>query len=250
MRYLAQRGIRPQQRDLFIVDIGWRGTIQDNLAYLLPNTHITGCYLGLLNLLNEQPPNVEKLCYGPDESRDPPHVAESIRFVSPLEMLANTGAGSVHGYADQDGRVVAIRDAAAHENHVHTCYTQHFQQGVLAAVGMISDWVRTYAISAAEMRPLCLRLLARFARDPPRILARAFFDLSHNETFGVGRYVQRRRWFPYGLAALGLFSRRWRGELVRRLEQTGWPQGFLKLHRLDRLCARYNRAVDKRFGQR
>jgi hypothetical protein len=44
---------------MLVVDVGWRGTVQDNLARLLPDTHLVGWYLALFPFLNPQPANGE-----------------------------------------------------------------------------------------------------------------------------------------------------------------------------------------------
>ena len=44
LKYINQSGI--DYNELFVVDVGWKGTVQDNLFRLL-NTEIKGFYLGL-----------------------------------------------------------------------------------------------------------------------------------------------------------------------------------------------------------
>ncbi len=248
LRYLAQRGIDPGCQRVLIVDIGWRGTIQDNLAWLLPQTQITGCYFGLLKLLNEQPPNVSKHAFGPDANRDDPRTARLLDFVTPLEMLASPPTGSTVGYAEQGDQVVALRDENPAEKAVYQQYVSHFHAGVESAGPIVLDWYRTYAVTTAEMRPHVIELLRELVCTPPRAIARTYFRLVHNETFGVGRYVGRRDRFPWLHAAAGLVSRRWRQRCVQRLEQSTWPQGLLKCYGLDPLCHRYNRAKDKQLA--
>ncbi len=246
LSYLAARGITPHQRQLFVVDIGWRGTIQDNLAYLLPDVQVQGVYFALKQLLNEQPPNVRKLAFGPDENRDAPVATLAIHHVAPIEMLTNCPGGSVRAYEETPTGAIATRDANPDEDAVHADFTQHFQRGVLSAAPVLSEWVSTHAFTAQELRPHALGMLRELVCDPPGSLAQAYFALHHNEQFGLGRYVWKQRRFPYGLAALGLVSRAQRSALVRFLDATGWPQGFLRYHGLGLLCRVYNRAVEAR----
>jgi len=247
LRYLAQQGIEATTHRIVIADIGWRGTIQDNLAWLLPQTQIVGCYFGLLPLLNEQPPNVLKHAFGPDTRRDPPSISRLLDFVTPLEMLAGPPAGSTVGYHEQNGQVVAIREENPAERMVYERCVCHFQAGVFDAGPIVLDWFRTNAVTTAEMRPHCIELLRELVCLPPRAIARTYFRLVHNETFGVGRYVGRRRRFPWLHAGLGVLSRRWRAQFLQRLEQSTWPQALLKVYYLDPLCWRYNRARDKQI---
>lgn len=246
--YLSQRGLDASTPRALIVDIGWRGTIQDNLAWLLPQTQITGCYFGLLELLNEQPPNVTKHAFGPDANRDDPRAARLLDFVTPLEMLASPPAGSTVGYRPAGGRIVAVREENPAETAVYRRYVSHFHAGVESAGPVVLDWYRTCAVTTSEMRPHVIELLRELVCTPPRAIVRTYFRLVHNETFGVGRYVGRQHRLPWLDLVGGLVSRRWRQRCVQRIEQSTWPQGLLKLYYLDPLCHRYNRARDRQLA--
>ena len=58
VRYLSDRGLGGERH--VVVDVGWRGTIQDNLCHLLPHTELHGVYFGLFPYLNPQPANSTK----------------------------------------------------------------------------------------------------------------------------------------------------------------------------------------------
>ena len=60
--YFATKGLTDDiNARICVVDVGWRGTIHDNIALLYPDIHFTGIYLGLQKFLNEQPSNTSKL---------------------------------------------------------------------------------------------------------------------------------------------------------------------------------------------
>ena len=63
IEYFKCKGIE-NGSDVFLVDIGWRGSIQDNICHILPDSKITGVYLGLNTYLNEQPQNSKKIAFG------------------------------------------------------------------------------------------------------------------------------------------------------------------------------------------
>ncbi|MCW5774980.1 MAG: HAD family hydrolase [Phycisphaeraceae bacterium] len=239
LAYLAQRGLTPETTAAVIVDLGWRGTIQDNIAHLLPHTTIHGWYLGLFRRLNEQPPNARKRAFGPDALHDAPETLELIRWVSPLEMLANTATGSVRGYKATHEGIAAVRAQDPGEDRVWHVDTRHFQRGVLDAAPIVADWARTHAVFAHEMRPLALACLRSLAITPPRSIAKAFFSLTHNETFGVGGFVRKPSDLPWRIRRLGLRSGGRHPKFRAHVERSAWPHGLLRLHRLDRLADRY-----------
>ena len=200
-----------------------------------------GVYFALKQLLNEQPPNATKTAFGPNENCDPPAATMSIHHVRPIEMLTNCLGGSVRGYAEGPSVVTAQRIQDEMEDAIFERFTRHFQAGVLSAVDVISEWVRVHALTSADLRPHALAQLHELTCDPPRALAQAYF-----EQFGLGQYVHSQRPFPWLLACTGLVSRKQRGAFVRFLDDTGWPQGFLRYHNVGLLCGVYNRAVHAR----
>ncbi len=229
-----------------VVDIGWRGTIQDNIAYLFPGRHVAGWYLGLVQLLNEQPPNVVKRAIGPDARTDPATMVQIIHNCAPLEMLANTDGGSIRRYEQIDGTVRAVRTHDEDEDAVWRAHTRYFQQGVLAAAPLVANWARTFAVQPLEMRPLVLDLLRTLKGNPPRVLAEAYFSLKHNETFGVGGFVEKRAELSPELLRKGEESGGSDPDFVAAIEATDWPQGLLKLLGREELCRQYNKFRETR----
>ncbi|MFM9994721.1 MAG: hypothetical protein ACKVU4_02845 [Phycisphaerales bacterium] len=241
LAHFASRGLTDDGVPRVIVDIGWRGTIQDNLAYLLPGTRLHGIYLGLQPLLNDQPANTTKTAFGPDPRRDPADVAALLRFVAPLEMVCNSGRGSIRGYTRRpDGAIDVLRCDHEDENAVHERYIRHLQEGVLAAAPLVAAWCRRHAVWSDELRPAALGRLSGLVRNPPRVLARAFFSLAHDEMFGEGGVVRKHGRLPWGLAWRARRSEKGWREFVRVVEWTNWPQGFLRLNRRRGLLHRYN----------
>lgn len=240
--YLAQKGFGDGPR--VIVDIGWRGSIQDNLCRVLPGASISGVYLGLQTFLNEQPVNGAKHAFGPDMNRDERAIGSILDEVAPLEMLTNGRGGSVAGYRrDADGVVRAVRTSDPAEDAVFDRAAKHFQRGVLSMTPLIADRIAERAFVAADWRGACIDLLRQLVTDPPREVARAFFSLKHNETFGVGGFV------GLGIAAapdksLAASVRAGDADAARRAielaRKSRWAHGYLRLHGLERALASWN----------
>ena len=81
-----QKGITNNNEPMFMVDIGWRGTIQDNLAHIFTNKVIGGYYLTLYDFYNLQPENTFKLSYLDDKNIRDNEVASMITL---LEWIYN-----------------------------------------------------------------------------------------------------------------------------------------------------------------
>ncbi|MFO0835088.1 MAG: hypothetical protein U0638_08970 [Phycisphaerales bacterium] len=240
LRYLESRGISRGDRAHVLVDIGWRGTIQDNLAYILPGTHLAGVYLGMQRPLNEQPANTSKLAFGPDMRRDEPLTASLLSDVAVIEMLCNAPGGSVIGYSKVNGRPVAIRESNPDEDAVHETHTRFFQAGVLDAIPHVARWVALRGACASEMRAAALELIREALTHPAREVADAFFSLRHNETFGVGGFHDLRASLPSSLLRDALQSNSGWLRLKEHAQRSRWPQGFFVHFGLPDLLSRYN----------
>jgi histidinol phosphatase-like enzyme len=225
--YLKSRGVGKELR-LGIVDIGWRGTIQDNLAHCLPSHHLHGLYLGLARFLNQQPLNTSKQAFGPDLNLSQDH-AVLLDAVSALEMVCNSPHGSVEGYHfDADSQPQAVRRIDSEENLVYDAFTRPFQEGVLSACTVWSGFVQDHAITASELRPTALAIWHNLLRSTPQELADAYVQLNHNEVFGVGGFVDKSAVPSVRTVLLAPFHRRRRMELIAFVRLTQWPSVVLR----------------------
>lgn len=224
--YLAQAGLPTPGETAHIADIGWRGTIHDNLAHVLDGVPIRGYYLGLSRYLNPQPAGASKSAFGPNLNETPSDAA-LLDFVAPIEMLCNSVNGSVREYHRLGGRVEVLRQIDQEENAVFFACARHFQQGVLDSVPLWADFLRTHAYTASEVRPLALERWREIIHRPPTFLARAYFQLNHNETFGVGGFDDKRNQLSLFDLAAGFVSARRRDEVNRFLARIGWIPGML-----------------------
>lgn len=219
--YLRQRG-SAEAGLKHIVDIGWRGTIQDNLAKILPDTHFVGHYLGLFQFLNPQLPNTSKFGWIFDTS-DPLEIAD----VAPLEMLLNGPGGSVSGYELDGDKIRATRQVIPGEEDVILNEVAAVQAGVLATVSALADYIRLHGLTSESLRPLARALVASLTANPPAAIAAAFNRLEHNETFGTGETDEGERWANVA----DELSRRRGSELHAFagavLREARWPQALI-----------------------
>ena len=244
MQYLLSKDIRDNQDKLAIVDIGWRGTIQDNLASILNETEITGYYFALQPFLNQQPANSKKKSYGPNANLNEDYL-HCIKFVSPYEMICNSPNGSVKGYEYDEHNpsvVKAIRKTDPIENLVYEEYTQYIQQGVLSCIDLICQQVKIHSFSSSDLKEYAYKLLENLSINPERILAESYFGLNHDETFGLGLFLNKKagKIFPKKLFLRAVFFKKHRREFWDYVEDSGWPQGFLKYYYMNYLKNRYN----------
>jgi hypothetical protein len=226
MAYLGSAGLAGEVSRVGIVDIGWRGTIQDNLAYAMPAVEWSGYYLALNRYLNAQPDNVRKDAFGPDLNLSG-ELGHLLDFVAPLEMLCNSPNGSVVGYERSEAGVKVHRHVDHAENQIHERYIKHFQLGVLDSIAYWAEYLRTHAYASEEIRPAAMGIWAGVIQRPPPFLAQAYFQLNHNETFGMGGFSDKRRMLTRMDVLKAFVSKSHRAKLHAFLMENGWLPGLM-----------------------
>ncbi|KVQ09906.1 hypothetical protein [Burkholderia ubonensis] len=227
LAYLSTQGLRNDESAVGVVDIGWRGTIQDNLAWLLPSVQFQGQYLGLQVFLNEQPENVRKLAFGPN-ANDALTDNQLLDAVSPLEMLFSSPLGSVSGYhvGEDDIGVIVLRSKSDMEHASSRNFVEGFQDGVVEAAGVWARYVETCAIASSELRSPALTIWSRLLERPHEGFVDAYTALNQNDVFGAGQFVNKRAAPGVGKLLGGLVSRDMRREVIMYIRQTQWSAGI------------------------
>ncbi len=180
--YLNQEGfLSDKHRAHIVVDIGWRGTIQDNIGKLTDQV-IHGHYLALFKFLNEQCEGTKIGWLGnnnvPGDYTIPDQVA-------PLEMLFNGEGGSVVSYKKNGTKISAVREVIDGEEQV-VRDLRPLQAGMLHAVPHLARYIRLHGLLADDLRGLARNLTLDLIENPPTAVSDLFARLTHNETFGTG----------------------------------------------------------------
>ena len=178
------KGIVNDAKPMFMVDIGWRGTIQDNLAYIFTNKKIGGYYLTLYDFYNIQPKNTYKLSFIDDKNIRDNEVASMITL---LEWIYNPGTGSVAGY--KDGK--AIRKAKDEETKIVKEYIKPMQDGMLEGAKVINEYMKYHPYEAEETKQYVYELIRKTKTNPSKELIEAYYSMVFNDTFGTAEYVEK-----------------------------------------------------------
>lgn len=208
-----EKGITNNSDPIFSVDIGWRGTIQDNLAHIFTNKKIGGYYLTLYDFYNLQPENTYKISFIDDKNIRDNEVGDMITL---LEWIYNPGTGSVTGY--QQGK--AIRKAKTKETEVVTKYIEPLQQGMLAGAEVINEYMKYHPYEARETKEFVYQLLKQIKTKPSKELIEAYYSMVFNDTFGTAKYVEKEPKLST-MQKLNIFKCR------DRLRDETWKEAFI-----------------------
>ncbi|WP_241607941.1 hypothetical protein [Rosenbergiella australiborealis] len=226
IKYFNQKGIFDNSKDnICFVDVGWRGTIHDNIASLFPNTKFIGVYLGLQKFLNRQPDNTLKFSFGPNlnNKQEYPHYLDS---VAPIEMITNSPTGSVTGYIRQGDRVIAQRNVDLEENKTWYDFTCKFQESLLSCIIPFTGSVIDYGLTSDKLREYSLHIWGALLDGSNASLTDAFNNLNHNEVFGVGSFLKKNS-IPRTIDIyFSIFNKTKRLELIDFIKQNQWKAGL------------------------
>lgn len=217
--YLKQCGVNLGNR-VGIVDIGWRGTIQDNISLLLPDVSFHGMYLGLRRVINVQPRNAFKVAYGPDENTSTEPTALFTNFAA-MELLCNSPNGSVGGYVVENGRTIPQRHVDQEESLVHEQFAGAFQEGVLLAAQCWQSYLERYAVSSSELHSMALHVWDRLRTQPDKGLVDVFLHTPQQDIFGYGEIFKRSQYPSLStifLSPVLVSKRRQLVEFIRRVQ--------------------------------
>jgi len=217
---LAEHGI-VDGMNVGVVDIGWRGTIQDNIALAAPAINFHGMYLGLRSFVNPQPLNVTKSAYGPHEEIES-DLNKLFEVFSAMEMVCSSPHGSVIGYSRDDGKVLAVREISSDENVAYFEFSHRFQQGVLFSAGQWTPYLNAYVVAAMELRESAMKVWEGFRRSPPNILAEVFMQTPQHDAFGFGEVFSRNKFPSLATIFLSPFNNKRRREIFSFVRRVQW----------------------------
>ena len=203
---------------MFLVDIGWRGTIQDNLAYIFDNKKIGGYYLTLYDFYNEQPKNTYKLSFIDDVEIRDHEVGDMITL---LEWIYNPGTGSVIEYKNGN----PIRKAKTEEIDVVNKYIKPLQEGMFEAAKIINEYMKYHPYEAKESKKYVYELLKKTKLNPDKALIEAYYSMVFNDTFGTSEYVEKDLKLTF-IQKLNIFKCR------DMLRNETWKEAFLVYNNL------------------
>ncbi len=182
--FKEKKNIVNDDEPLFIVDIGWRGTIHDNLCYIFNNKTIGGYYLTLYDFYNVQPKNSYKISFIDDRKIRDNEVASMITL---LEWIYNPGTGSTIEYKQGE----AIRKAKIEETDIVKKYIKPLQEGMFAGAEIINEYMKYHPYEATETKKVVYDVIRKTKTKPNKALIEAYYSMVFNDTFGTAEYVEK-----------------------------------------------------------
>lgn len=229
--HLAAKGLFDSGR-VGLVDIGWRGSIQDNIVRALSNDpalpELHGLYVGLTGPGDELPRS-HKHAFLADARRGD-WLEEVVFKNGPVfEMFSTAPHGAVEGYQRDPRRPGGVRPIVRARESERRNLAGSFREvfrGMRAALDAALAVAPLLPTTSAAEKPWLVERLRRYILYPTRTEARAFLSYSHAENFGVQhdstyevkaslRHILAGT--PWGLPR----------RMIVALQREFWPEGFL-----------------------
>lgn len=184
-RYVEQLTGRRDDR-VHMVDVGWRGTIQDQLQPVLGNRPVHGYYLGLI--AEEEIPNLgskTSLVFGPGGA--PSAHYRVLRHAKTLpEFLLEAGHGSVSGYEqDVGGLVRPVLDSQEVELRQHAEVVAPIQENFALILERLCTSDSLARLDDDELQELIARCYARILFFPTKGEIAIMHGRRHYANFGT-----------------------------------------------------------------
>ena len=196
LNYLSSEGIdRKDSKNILFVDVGWRGTIQDNIAHLMPRHHYFGKYLCMDKLLNYQANNVSKSAYLYDANKNAKDWCK-LKDIVVLEILCNSAEGSVVGYQKEYPHQ-PLRHCVEGEITMHHEHSYFFQQGVIEVSHYLSKAMFINTLCSTDLHTKSLRIYRAITTIRNPYLRRVFKrGVAHNQLFAYGEVIIKKSCMP------------------------------------------------------
>lgn len=154
-QYIKQQGVLTGD-EIILVDVGWKGTIQDNVYYALGEKYkIRGLYLGYENCTgNESWRNIkEGLVFSKYPAPSKNYSMWDFETHLIEQMLA-APHGSTYSYRDENGMIMPILEEYSDEDKELYSLAKNVQDGITKTFIGLCDVITSNYISTDEIVPL------------------------------------------------------------------------------------------------
>lgn len=187
-KYLDSFGV-DYSKNLCIVDVGWKGTIQDNIfEFLGEEIKVIGFYLGINGHGIIDPLNYKKgLLFYTDWNRFSPYFFVFGDSTAIYEVMLGASHGSAHSYDCDNGIAVPVTKEQEKELELYHSIIRPEQKKMMDLFKKIEDICRESKLDVSEA--LWADIHAHLIFKPSKEQIITFNKMYHYENFGVFEYT-------------------------------------------------------------
>lgn len=248
--YLDQLGFL-KHKSIAMLDVGWKGTIQDNLFRgfgAQTDQSFTGLYLGYLTSdVEAGHPRNQKKGYFVDKWIH--HYAERSFFEnnSLFEMLLSDQTPSTKGYVTDHGKVRPDLEKNVWEYILHHQHTEKAQQGIFEIVDAFLEHKDLLNFTAAPLRSFAVESVRHFHHYPTLPMAKNIEHYYHFENFGVHYRTNSNGQRPVWKIMLTSWPWHWKQRVLEQTHGKMWAAAYIKRQKMPGLSGLYDWNIFKGF---
>jgi len=178
-------------RTVHLVDVGWKGTTQDQLGRVVAEHHdfrLAGCYLGLLMAVPPEPPGSKTGILFQNQPRRSACLDVFTQFKAMFELLLSAEHGSVRGYSCSDEGARPVLDDSPAERAEYQRYLAALQVRFEQRFRQICRELSRCVIEGDDLLYLTARHHARMVFRPSKAEITFFENLP---VYNAGGRLQR-----------------------------------------------------------
>lgn len=189
--YLKTFGVDFEKDGMCLVDVGWKGTIQDNiLLFFEEKIKIMGLYLGLVapgkvhpnnikeGLLFTNLPYPQKNFYIYDENK------------SVYEVMLGASHGSADRYIKTSNGIEVATAGRPEERELFVKLIEPMQQGIFSKIKEIDNALLNHCFDKVDLEKIVAKIHAKLVFLPRKAQIDLFYHIYHYENFGVFEFTK------------------------------------------------------------
>lgn len=189
--YLNSFCVDFEKDGMYLVDVGWKGTIQDNIFMFFDQKYeITGLYLGLVAPGKVHPNNKKEgllfTCI-PDLSEDFFIYDEN---KSIFEVMLGASHGSADHYEEKDQNIIVVTAEKKEERELFQNLILPMQNGIFARFKEIDEILVNHSFDFEKLEKIVNLIHAKLTFLPTKEQINLFYQIYHYENFGIFEFTK------------------------------------------------------------
>lgn len=203
-----------------VVDIGWRGSIQDNLMSVGNRVIKHGCYLGLFNFYEGQSDRYKSSLIFNNNINPSRWSKKGVAF---METIFNAVDGSVVDYKGHEPirKSNNIEDYSAKRLMV-------MQSSILSEFRKLLLELKQGRLNVENIDQVAVDSYKKIVTNPSKEIADFYLESIQNETFGKGMFIEKEFDVKLKDVLYSLFSKEKKNEIKLKIHNNGWRESILK----------------------
>lgn len=188
LEYLNQFDIL-NEKEISVVDVGWKGSIQNNIEKIIPNIKVKGYYLGLVHYGNISGYDYKKSVlfeFTDNNISKNGYLYNSNRPF--FEVFLDADHGSTINYKKEKNEVVPVLNELEKEQYMYFTYIKPIQANIFRKFSIITNILKDFYYDSEKVEKMFNRKFFDLVYLPSLREIELYNSFYHFENFGIMTY--------------------------------------------------------------